>query len=275
MRHDFERRVRLLAIDPPRPHKRGYCGAINARLDDLLACNSPFFLGRLAESDYLRDPRRERFDVVKDADFLAYTWLYANVHHFDYIILHQWPGAFEGPPEVLARLKRSLADATCFEDRDAIVYDVRKLPLPDRATVVCLDGWRTRNGWKQRYSCVVGRNAELAVYNPDPNRPLVVSIEAAAARVSKTARLLDAGGATLALWHVVASDPRTYSSPPFRLPRGATRLTLASDSEDAPRNSREAASETDRRPYSLHVSRVTIAPVVMQAEINNKISHQR
>lgn len=253
----------------------GYCGAVNSRLDDLATFTSPFFLGRLAETDYLRDPKRERFDIVHDADFLAYAWLYARLHRFDFIVLHRRPGDFDGSPEALARVERLLAPAVWFEDQDAIVYDVSKMPKPKHATILAADGWRTRSGWKDRYSCVVGGKADLAVYNPNAARPVRTTIEAAAAQRPKIVRLIDSNGVALAFWRIDPAEPRTYESPPFSLPEGISRLTLVCDGEDVPRRSREAASETDRKPFSLHVSRLTIAPEVFQARADRPSGRDR
>ncbi|HWE40435.1 MAG TPA: hypothetical protein VG406_28060 [Isosphaeraceae bacterium] len=237
----------------------GYSGIANAPFNDLVTWPSPFFTGRLGDPNYLADPAAATIDLVAAAPVDDYTRLYLMVHKFDYIVLHKWKRPASDPPAEIGRVAALLAPAKVFEDERTAVFESRRLGPPRGPVVLCTEGFRRRVGWHNRYSCSVGREARLAVYNPDPSRPLTIAIEAAAFRSPRTVTLR-LGKVELARWRVEPGLESTHASPPITLPAGLQYLTLASDAEERPRHGREADFPEDLRPYSLHVVGVSLRP---------------
>ena len=126
----------------------GYSSLDNVPFDNQLVHNSPFSTFAMMDEGYLSAPDAASFGIVKDIAFGDYAWLYLTVHHLNYIVLHQWPGAVPEGPAGIERLKAVLAGAKIFEDRMTAVYDRRLLKSPARPVLVCTDGWR--GGWHGR-----------------------------------------------------------------------------------------------------------------------------
>jgi hypothetical protein len=105
---------------------------------------------------------------------------------------------------------------------------------------------------------VVGPEAALIVYNPEPDCPVTLAIEARAFRRARTVRLLD-GPVELARWTIAPDALRRFESPPLRLPRGLRTLTIASDGQDRPHNHSEAIDPA-LSPFSLRVATIRLAP---------------
>lgn len=235
----------------------GYSGIANAPFNDLVTWPSPFFTGRLADASYLADPNAVTIDLVAAARADDYLRLYLMVHKFDYVVLHKWKRPDADPAIRLDRVAALLATAKVYEDEATAVYESSRLGPPREPVVLCTEGWRRRVGWHQRYSCSVGREAQLAVYNPDASRPITVAIEAAAFRAPRVVTLRR-DEVELARWRIEPGEATSHASPPVMLPEGLQSLTLTCDGEERPRRGREADVEGDMRPYSLHVVGVSL-----------------
>ena len=96
----------------------------------------------------------------------------------------------------------------------------------------------------------------IAIYNPDSDKELVVTLRARALNQARSVRLLT-GGRGLACWQVEPSEAREYCSPPFRCPSGLGWLTLQSETEDCPARYEDALDEK-KSPYSLQISRLSL-----------------
>jgi hypothetical protein len=237
----------------------GYSGHDNDPFDALVYGASPFAAPRLADPSYLADPEHMTIDVAQDVRFDDYAWLYLHTLPFDYVVLHQWPGSVPEVPVRLDRLKERLRPALVAEDGATAVYDPKRLAPPTRPVVFRTEGWAIGHPWRGRYSPAVRRVGQLAVYNPDPGAELRLSLEAEAFQRARQVQLRS-GAEVLASWTVQPGAWATYTSPPFRLPRGLRRLTIESDGEDRPTRTRDAIAEGDMRPYSLRVLGVSLAP---------------
>jgi hypothetical protein len=251
----------------------GYCGSANVVADNLVAWTSPFLATELSNPAYLADPddflnhglhgpSPSCADVVYSigpnrVGFRDYVWLYLTVHRFDEVILHRDRVPAAAAPMV-GRLRAQLRGAEVFEDRAAVVFERARLAPPGRPVVLPTRGWRPT--LRDRLIRVAGREAHLALYNPDPGRPLALALEARALQRARTVRLV-APGRELARWTIAPGPFRTVLSPPFRLPAGVQGLALVSDAEERPSGPEEAALGWDFAPYSLEVSGVFLARV--------------
>src|SRR5262249_10567786 len=148
--------------------------------------------------------------------FEDYVWLYLSVHRLDYVVLHQEPGLADEYRLPIDRVKSLLQHARIFEDRDTAVYDRTLLRPPQRSTLLCTHGWRPRYPRKGRLTCALARIGRVAVFNSDPEQPLVFTLEAVALHRSRTVRLL-ANSRELARWEIGPDDLHSYTSPPFHL----------------------------------------------------------
>ncbi|WP_435016672.1 hypothetical protein TA3x_004245 [Tundrisphaera sp. TA3] len=236
----------------------GYTSFLNVGYDNLVYHNSPFDAFKLGRADYLADPRHQDFDLVRDADFRDYAWLYLTVHELRYVVLHQRPGSFPEFPVHLDRIKAELADAKVYEDADAVVYDRDRLPPPRRTTILHAQGWSHRLMRRGERSCMVGASGKLYVFNPDDARPLTLTLDASGHRTRRTVRLM-AEGKELATWDAAPSTRDAWQTPAFRLPQGLSELALESDSADPPLPN-AAHVEGDSTPFSLWVRGVSIRP---------------
>jgi hypothetical protein len=233
----------------------GYSAFPNARFDTLMVHDSPFDAYAMARDDYLLDPENATFGLVADVRFLDYVWLLMSVNHFDTIVLHASEPFFTEDLH-LDRLKPLLRHAQVFADSSTTVYDRSLMDPPHRPTLARGEGWRS-SGWPGPIHHVAERDAVLPVYNPDGERPVVLTVEASAFLKPRRVRLVE-GDREFASWRIVPGESRVYSSRPFHLPSGLHRLTLASDGVEKPTHSHEAASEGDMRPFSLHVTQISL-----------------
>jgi hypothetical protein len=246
----------------------GYSGHANVIEDARVGHNSPFQAGRLAQPDYLEDPGRVNLDVNAHVDFRDYLWLYLTVNRFDYIVLHQWPGAVPEHPVRLDRLKALLRDYTIYEDSDSVVYARTLIRPPARPASICLEDWRLRHLWEGRYNCLLRGAARVVVYNPDPARELTMVLDTATWHPDQSV-CLRAGDRVLARWDF---EPRRYQncvSPPFRLPVGMSTLTIESESRRTPGDPKAGPGKR-KRSDRLLVARVSLYPV--QAPSNASIA---
>lgn len=228
----------------------GYSGHDNVPFDDLVTFNSPFAAGAMAQPDYLARDEGLAFDVVQNLDFEGYAWLYLTAHGYDYVVLHQWPGAspeFKIDP---TRLKQRLASAKVYEDAATAIYSRAKMRPPTRPVALTTAGWRTTGpGQPAR---VVPKTGRMLVYNPAADRPIRVALEAKAFRRARRVRL-ESDGRELARWTFAPDDFETKWSPPLRLAAGLHDVRLISDGEDRPVRGGERARESDTAAYSLKV----------------------
>jgi hypothetical protein len=103
------------------------------------------------------------------------------------------------------------------------------------------------------------------VYNPDPDRDLVLTLELAALRTARSVRIRS-GRETLAAWEVRPGFFQMVSSPPFRLARGLQELTIETDVARSNSNPKSLIKER-RRPYRLRVAGLKIAAIPERGSI--------
>jgi hypothetical protein len=237
----------------------GYSGHANVVEDARMGYNSPFLAGRLEQPDYLDDPGKINLDINVDVGFRDYVWLYLTVNRFDYIILHQWPGAVPEHRLHLERLKTLLGAYRVYEDESSIVYARSLIPPPARPVHICLENWRERNLWSGRWNCWIPTTARIVVYNPDAARDLRLILDVAAPWPNMTVRL-QAGASELARWEDLT--PRRYEhriTAPFRLPSGVQELTIQSSRHPQDLAAKETRAQGSRKPYLLRVARVSFS----------------
>jgi hypothetical protein len=237
----------------------GYSGFDNLIYDNLFFHPSPFAWPRLADPGYLRSPQALAIDLVSNVRFQDYVWLYLTVHQLDSVIVHQRPDLLPASSANLELLKYHLQQACIFEDADTAVYDRRLLPPPQQAVLLCTSGWRHRYRWCGRSVGVLTKLGRVMVYNPEPNQPLVFTLEAIALHEPRTVQLR-LGDGELASWNISPEGLRKYSSAAFCLPAGLVELTLESDGEDVPWR-RDLTFEGDTRSYSLRVAGTKLSTV--------------
>lgn len=220
--------------------------------------NSPFHHARLADPEYLSTPGRDAFDLVRDARFEDYAWLYLHAMQYDYLILHKWTWDGTPTPAPLLRIRERLAGAILVEDDAVAVLDPRRLDPPTRPTALCLAGWRERVPRSGATGAIAGPEATALVYNPTPGQPLQLELSASSYLEPRVVRVL-AGDDELARWTFRPGPGATGQSRPFYLPEGLHTLRIASDGAASPGPS---PARGNTAPISLWVSsvRVTDAP---------------
>ncbi|MEO6809678.1 MAG: hypothetical protein ABI353_11255, partial [Isosphaeraceae bacterium] len=209
----------------------GYSGQSNVVYDNLVGWSSPFMVLGMTNPAYLAHPESVQIDVVHNAGFNDYVWLYLATLQLDYVVLHQHHAALIDRAQLvrLDPLKQQLACAKIFEDNMTVVYDRCLLPKPTKPVLMVQDGWRSC--WPGPSPRVVGRSGTLSAYNPDPARPLRFAIQAKALRRPRIVRLLT-GNLEIARWTFPADQMRLVLSDPFLLPAGLQTLTLETDGEE-------------------------------------------
>ena len=237
----------------------GYTSFLNVGYDNLVWHNSPFDAFKLADPNYLADPHHQGFDLVRDADFSDYAWLYLHVHNLRYVVVHQRPGSFPEFPVHLDRIKAALADTKVYEDADAVVFDRDKLPVPRRPTVLYAQGWGHRVYRRGVRTCMVGPASQVYVYNPDPDQPVALSLDASGHQAARSVRLVGDDGRELATGTVRPNQPDLWEVPPIHLPQRINALTLASDGS-APPSPKAVHVEGDTTPFSLWVRGISVGP---------------
>lgn len=233
----------------------GNPGVENRRLTHLTGVTSPFYHGLLGDPGYLTGP--SRFDIVGEARFEDYAWLYLTTHKFDYLVLHTWSADGSPTSPVFARIRGRLAEALIHEDATQSAFDRRRLATPDRPVALLTSGWRDRIAWRGVPSAIAAEDARVAVYNPSADRPLRLRLVASAYLKPRVVRLL-AEGRELARWRVVPGAPSSFQSPPFRLGGGIAELSIASDGSERPARISYAPVEGDMAPISLWVAGVRL-----------------
>ncbi|RUL86928.1 hypothetical protein [Tautonia sociabilis] len=239
----------------------GYTADLNPVQENLLSHQSPFHAHRLAIPDYLEHPESIRFDVhgvSGPAPFDDFSWLYLKTFGFDYLVLHHRPGDYPELPVTLDALERRLAPALVFEDEEAAVYQVDRLPPPSTPVVLCAEGWRGYIWSRRGVGRIIDPVSRLALYNPQPGGPVVLAIRAMSRRPTKVVELRE-GEALLARWEFSGGEEQTLISPPLALSEGMHRLELRCDGVE-PDVSHVPQFEEEQRPFALWVSAVGIGP---------------
>jgi hypothetical protein len=237
----------------------GMSGHGNFPFDNMLSFNSPFYRGTLANPDYAKVLDDTTFDIVGKVNALDYIWLYLHANKFRFVVVHEWAGATDDgdpDPSRLVRLKEMLAPAKVFEEPGVTVYDRERLLPPGRAVPLTTPGWRM--GYNGRLMRVVGPEGRIAVYNPDPDRPVKFVLGAAGFPRAREVSLKAADGRELARWRVEPGATELYVSGHLTLPAGLQELVLESDGEFKPEHARQQALEWDNLPYSLWVSGIAL-----------------
>src|SRR5206468_1739878 len=147
-------------------------GHVNSKFDDLLTFTSPFAAIKLAEPTFLANPEHEPIDLLPAVRVRDYAWLFLTVHDFHYVVLHKAPEFVPELPVKLSRLERLIEPAKVADDGTTAIYARSLLPPPTDLAMMCTQGWQRRFVWNHRYTCAVGKRAQLAVYNPDSEMPL-------------------------------------------------------------------------------------------------------
>ena len=234
----------------------GYSGHPNRPFDDRLAWASPFASRRLREASYPAEGNFERFDVVTQAGFLDYAWLYLERNGLRYVVLHHHAEDLGYNVERLAAL---LEDARIYDDGTVAIYDRLKIRRPTAPVPLCGEGWGTlgllpRDGFVR----LVGPDASVDYYNPDPEMPLVLAVRARSLGRNRRVRVL-AGDEVVADWHFGPKDPAIQATRPFRAAEGIGRLRIECDGE-APAELVHTYFDGTDGAVSLIVSGVCLRP---------------
>ena len=237
----------------------GNPGVENRVFSALASSNSPFHYSRLADPGYLSAGGPEGFDLVRDADFEEYAWLYLMAMNYDYLIVHNWTWDGSPPPSPLLRIQDRLAGAMVAEDAKAgvVVFDRRKLERPSHPVALCRSGWRERLNRFGKTSAIAEREAEILVYNPTPEQPIRLELSASSYVDPRVVRLRE-GDRELARWEFRPESESIVRSPPFLLGAGLHSIVLSSESESQPLKPEYAPVARDVRPFSLWVSSLRV-----------------
>ncbi|WP_435005259.1 hypothetical protein P12x_003154 [Tundrisphaera lichenicola] len=236
----------------------GYTAFDNLKYDNLLYFNSPFDAFKLANPAYPMTPEAETIELATGVDFRSYAWLYLKVHDLRYVVLHQKPGSFPEFVVHLDRLKALLQDSKIYEDADTVVYDRDKMPQPTKPVFLYTEGWGARTIRANQRASMVGPTARVLVYNPTPDQPMSLALNAASNQKKRSVKV-KAAGRILARWQFDPTDSTLVISPSFRLPSGLQELTIESEGADAPPR-RILAAGGSPKPFSLWVSGVSLVP---------------
>jgi hypothetical protein len=203
------------------------------QLDSAAGWSCPLRADRLMESGFPRSGPVEAFDLVRNADFASYLWLYMNVYHVSHSVTYQSIDGAGLPIRKLESLRWALRHSIIFDDGKGFVSETKRLEPPTYPVALTTTGWLGIQQLKRTFGRRVSNHAELAVVNPHPDRPIRLAVEAAAYRRARTVRVL-ANGRVVSTWTVAARDPRLYLTPSFSIPPGIQILTLESEGVDEP-----------------------------------------
>ena len=234
----------------------GYSAMSNTVHDCLFYHPSPFAWQLLKNDPCLVPGHPIKIDIATNARLEDYVWLFLTVHGVDYVVVHQNRETRSGGSCPINRLKSHLKDAKVFEDEYAAVYDRKLLHEPTGPTLVCTTGWRQRDWKSGRAACAVAQLGRVTVFNPLPEHRLTLSLEARSLHNAR-AVFLRSGYQSLGSWIIEPSEQRRYVSPPLRLPKGLSELTIESDGAEAPLRA-DMTWEEDPRPFSLIVAGIEL-----------------
>ena len=235
----------------------GYPGLPNVPFEAEIVRPSPFWADRLADPTYLDKPGPDRFGPAQGVDPRDHAWLYLTAHGFDHVVLHQ--GTWSDPKYSagVGRIKALLAEAKSFEDDDVAVLDRGRLRPPDRLTWLCGEGFRPALSKHEPWSFGVLRKARLVIFNPTPDRPLVLSLGAPSAFARPRVVRLRDGDREIARWTVATRAIPSIETPPFRVEGGVRELRLESDGDDRPDHHTDRLDEA-KTPYSFRLDAVRV-----------------
>jgi hypothetical protein len=236
----------------------GYTAHDNALQNSLIGPSCPFHVDRLAANDYLQDPTDFAIDPMTDNDFKEYLWLYLTANRFSFVVLHKPALLVPEYTRGLERIESLLRDCRIYEDRATIVYARSRLKSPSRLVQLTRSGWSKRNYWQGEWNWLLDRTAGVVVYNPDPGRDLVLTLDMAGIRTSHSV-WLRSGGETVASWDVRPGFFQIVSSPPFRLARGVQELTIETTPQ-IPAGNLKSLIKEQRRSFHLRVAGLKISP---------------
>jgi hypothetical protein len=252
----------------------GYTAHDNARQDSLIGPSCPFHVARLEEKDFLEDPKNFHIDPLTGVDFKEYVWLYLTANRFDFVVLHK-PALLVPEYRVgLERITSLLQDSRIYEDQATIVYARSRLAPPSGLVQMTRAGWSRRNSWQGEWNWLLPRTGDVVVYNPDPARDLVLTLDLAALRTAQSVRIR-AGGATVAAWEVKTGFFQMVSSPPFRLARGLQELTIETDLARPGESPKSRLLTERKRPYHLRVAGLKIAAIPEPGPIARRTPENR
>ncbi len=225
--------------------------------------NCPVRVERVRDLEFPRAGSFETFDLVRNADFDAYIWLYLRVHGISRLLATESVEGLDSPRFDLTRLRSKLANAILHEDKRGFVVDTARLPTPATPVVMTTTGWLDRQAMPGGGGRRVASKAALAAFDPEPTGRVRLAIEAASFRHARTVRAI-VDGRAVATWTVAARESRLYLSPPFQLPAGVQTITLASEGEESPRT--RPGDSTER--FSL----VVMALTLQRAESDGRVA---
>lgn len=251
----------------------GYSGMINAQLEEKVGFPSPFFARNLSFPNYLEDPSRQFFDVVR-ADARDYVWAFFHYNGFRYAVVYTDPAYFSDLRGSVDALPPLLAPAEIDRDPEAIAYAADRMPRPERAVLVPAAGLRNRQPWRGRWAARMGRHATFALYNPTPEVPIVFRLGATSFITSHSVRvsLLRSEAEGVGGKPVAAARPggeelirlranpvfyRWFTSEPFLAPAGWSEIRIDA-ADETPQDPERAQWGTDRLPISLLIAAVEI-----------------
>jgi hypothetical protein len=239
----------------------GYTADLNPIHEVLISVHSPFHALRMALPDYLKDDSPFVFEPIGLAGaqrFEDYAWLYLKAFGFDYVVLHRRPEDYPGVTVRVEPIAERLDPAKVFEDEETAVYQTDLLPRPSSVALMCAEGWRGYIPTRYGSGRIVDPVSTLALYNPDPDRPIVLAMKGMTRRPARVLELRE-GDRVLARWRVERGDPETLVSPPLRLSEGLHRLTLVCDGVE-PDASHVPHFARERAPYGFWISALGFGP---------------
>jgi len=236
----------------------GYTAFNNVAQDNLMYYNSPFDAFRLAQPDYLEHWEAEHFELAGDLDFRSYAWLYLTAHQLRYVVYHHNADAFPEFKTRADRVEMLLSDALIYNDDKTAVFDRDRLPKPTRPVFLYDRGWNHRVIRKGALTIMLAQVGRVLVYNPDPNRPLTLTLDASAHKAPKRVTLR-ADGQEVTRWTVQPSETALLASPPMTLSEGLHELTITSDGDEKPSRA-DAHIQGDKAPFSLWATGIGLKP---------------
>ncbi|WP_152050701.1 hypothetical protein [Tautonia marina] len=232
----------------------GYSGHQNRPHDDLMSWNSPFADTRMMEASFPGPSGTEHFDLIRNADFHDYAWLYLTHHDLRFVVLHR---ASEMPAEQISRMDAALDHARCYDDGALAIFDRELMPKPRAPIALGSEDW---GGYyllpKDGFVRLATASPAIEFVNPDPEEPLVFAFEARALGGPRTVTLKD-GDRAVWTWTVAPGEFGLHVSPPFLLPESQGQFHLESDGALALSRVRKRF-EGEREPVSMIVRGVCL-----------------
>ncbi len=241
----------------------GYTAFANTQADNLVYYNSPFDAFRLSLPKYLAESAAEHFELVQDSDFRSYVWLYLTAFNIRYVVFHHGPDIFPERPIYPERTEALLHEALIYNDEQTAVFDREKLGKPTSPVYLYDQGWGHRVKRAGDIAIMVGPVGRVLVYNPNPEQPLTLTLDAAGHKTAKHVTL-EADGVAINQWTIEPTTTELYVSRPFKLTTGLHELTINSDGVAKPSRT-DSHIPGDKTPFSLWVSGLGLKPANWEA----------